>query len=154
MKQSETIIVWIMRALAVSFAVVGLLFLFAPDAVLAFGDALGARMGTFAPAPPTGAKLWLSLGVAYMVLVIALALLASLDPRQNRTMMLLLALGKATSSLTSLWFFLTDAPVFIYLLNFIVDGSLTILVLGCWWWVGRERERGRGEDRETGRENE
>ncbi|OQY98955.1 MAG: hypothetical protein B6D41_01920 [Chloroflexi bacterium UTCFX4] len=138
MKQSEKIIVWIMRALTVSFAAVGLLFLFAPDATLAFGDALGARVGTFAPAPPTGAKLWLSLGVAYMALVTALAFLASRDPRKNRVMMLLLALGKATSSLTSLWFFLTDAAVFIYLLNFIVDGLLTALALGCWWVAGKE----------------
>lgn len=138
MKQAEKIIAWIMRALAVSFAVVGLLFLFAPDAVLAFGDALGARVGTFAPAPPTGAKLWLSLGVAYMALVTALAFLASRGPRKNRVMMLLLALGKATSSLTSLWFFLTDAAVFIYLLNFIVDGLLTALALGCWWVAGKE----------------
>lgn len=140
MRRSETMIVWIMRGLAASFAVVGLLFLFAPDGALAFGEALGARLGAFAPAPPMGAKLWLSLGVSYMVLVTALAYLASLDPRGNRRLMLLLALGKASSSLTSLAFFLTDSPVFIYLLNFTVDGSLVLLVLGCWWRVGKDED--------------
>jgi len=145
MKQTETIIVWIMRGLAATFAVVGLLFLFTPDGVLAFGDALGARLGTFAPAPPTGAKLWLSLGVSYMALVTALATLASRNPRANRQLMLLLALGKASSALTSLAFFLSDSPVFIYLLNFIVDGSLVLLVLGCWRRVGKD-EGGRMKD--------
>lgn len=138
MKRAEMMIVWIMRGLAALFAVVGVLFLFAPDGVLAFGDALGARLGAFAPAPPTGAKLWLSLGVSYMALVTALAYLASLNPRGNRRLMLLLALGKASSALTSLAFFSTDSPVFIYLLNFAVDGSLVLLVLGCWWRVRKD----------------
>lgn len=140
MKQMESRIVWIMRALAVSFAAVGLLFLFAPEGALAFGDSLGARLGTFAPAPPTGAKLWLSLGVSYMALVTALAYLASLDPSRNRGLMLILALGKASSSLTSLMFFLVDSPVFIYLLNFAVDASLALLVLGCWWQVKKDAD--------------
>ncbi|MBI4672081.1 MAG: hypothetical protein HY741_10505 [Chloroflexi bacterium] len=142
MTRTEMMIVWIMRGLAVSFAVVGLLFLLAPNAVLAFGDALGARVGTFAPAPPTGAKLWLSLGVSYMVLVTALAFLASRNTRAKLGLMflLLLALGKASSSLTSLAFFLTDSPVLIYLLNFMVDGALVVLVLGCWWWLKHDSE--------------
>jgi len=138
MRDKSTWVVWIMRVLAASFAIVGLLFLFAPDGVLAFGDALGARLGAFAPAPPTGAKLWLSLGVSYMVLVTALAYLASRDVRANRGLMLLLAFGKASSSLTSLAFFLSDSPVFIYLLNSAVDGLLALLVLGCWWWIGKD----------------
>jgi hypothetical protein len=135
MKRTETLIVWVMRGLAASFAIVGLVFLLAPDATLALGDALGARLGTFTPTPPTGAKLWLSLGVSYMVLVTALAYLASRNPGGNRGLMLILALGKASSSLTSLAFFLLDSQAFIYLLNFIVDGSLVLLVAGCWWWL-------------------
>ena len=128
-----------MRGLAASFAVVGLIFLFAPDGTLAFGDAVGARLGTFAPAPATGARLWLSLSVAYMALITALAYLASRDVVANRGLMLILALGKASSSLTSLAFFLTDSPVFIYLLNFVVDGSLALLVLGCWRQVRKKK---------------
>lgn len=138
MKDKSALVEWFMRALAATFAVVGLLFLFAPDGVLAFGDALGARLGAFAPAPPTGAKLWLSLGVSYMAIITALAYLTSRNPRANRGLMLLLSFGKAWSSWTSLAFFLADSPVFIYLLNFIVDGSLALLALGCWWWVGKE----------------
>ena len=138
MKDKSASVVWIMRGLAASFAVVGLLFLFAPDGVLAFGEAAGARWGAFASAPPTGAKLWLSLGVSYMVLVTALAYLASLDPHGNRGLMLLLALGKASSSLTSLAFFLTDSPVFIYLLNFAVDGGIVLLVAGLLLILRRE----------------
>ncbi|MFQ5409331.1 MAG: hypothetical protein ACE5FI_13040 [Anaerolineales bacterium] len=131
----EQLMVWTLRGLAASFAVVGLLFLFAPDGTLAFGDALGARLGTFAPAPPTGAKLWLSLAVSYMALVTALAYLAARDVRANAGLLRILALGKAASSLTSLVFFLSEARVFIYLLNFVVDGGIALLVLGCWRWI-------------------
>ncbi len=136
MKDKIAIIAWIMRLLAATFAVVGLIFLFAPDAVLAFGNAVGAQIGAFAPAPPTGARLWLSLAVAYMALVAALAWLAARDVRAKRELILLLALGKATSSLTSLFFFLSAAPVFIYLLNFVLDGLLTLLALICWQQAG------------------
>lgn len=139
MKRMESRIMWIMRALAASFAVVGLLFLFAPEGVLAFGDSLGARLGTFAPAPPTGAKLWLSLGFAYMVLVTVLAYMASRDVVARRELMLVLLLGKAASSLTSLAFFLTDERVFIYLLNFAVDGGIVLLIAGLLFLLRRER---------------
>lgn len=135
----EQVAVWTLRALAASFAVVGLLFLFAPDVVLTFGNSVGMRFGKFVPAPPTGAKLWLCLGVSYMALVTALAYLASRDVRANRTLMHILALGKAVSSLTSLAFFLTEARVFVYLLNFVVDGGIVFLIIGLLLILGPDR---------------
>ena len=62
-----------LRVLALSFAAVGTLFWLAPDATLASLDATGALFGEFAPTPATGARLWLSLSVAYMLLVTLLA---------------------------------------------------------------------------------
>ena len=51
--------------------------------------------------------------------------------------MLLLAAGKAASSLTSLAFFLIQDQVFTYLLGSLVDGSLILLALWLWVLAGR-----------------
>ena len=49
----------------------------------------------------------------------------------------MLAAGKTASSLGSLAFFLIDEHVFIYLLNFLVNGSLALLALWLWSLSGR-----------------
>src|SRR5262249_52073052 len=84
-----------------------------------FGD----NFGNFTPAPKTDERLWLSLGFAYMVVITAIALIASTDPVRHRPMLLALAAGKAASSITSLIFFIED-DVFVYLLNGTVAGLL------------------------------
>ena len=51
----------------------------------------------------------------------------------------MLAAGKTASSLGPLGFFLFDEHVFIYLLNFLVDGFLVLLALWLWSLAGRDR---------------
>jgi hypothetical protein len=46
-----------------------------------------------------------------------------------------LATGKFASSFTCLLFFLFHQPTFLYLLNFLVDGSIVMIVLGCYVWI-------------------
>ncbi len=132
---SDRWLVLIFRALTAAFAGVGALFFLAPDGTIAFLNSAGSLLGVFTPAPQSGFRLWLSLGVSYMAVVTALAWTIQKAPRRNAHLMPILALGKACSSLTSLWFFLAASPAFAYLLNFLVDGSITFLVLACWAWV-------------------
>ena len=120
------------RLLALTFAVVGLLFLLAPNGTVSTINAMGALFRIFPPAPQTALRFWLSLGFAYMVLVTLLAWRISRDPVAHRDLMLILAAGKFASSFTCLLFFVFTLPAFLYLLNFLVDGSIVLIVLGCY----------------------
>src|ERR1700730_3157675 len=91
-----------MRALTVTFAVVGLLFLITPDVVIGRVDDLGNELGSFAAGPRSSEKLWLGLAVAYMTVITGIALVVSLDVGRYRALLLVLAAGKAVSSLTCL----------------------------------------------------
>lgn len=134
--------VWTMRLLAASFAVVGILFIAAPDGVLATIDDMGGWFGTFAEAPPSDEKLWLGLAFAYMVVITGIALIVQSDVQRFRPLLLLLAAGKAASSLAGGAFFLFDDDVFAYLLNFVVDGSLVAIALWCWALAGQAATEG------------
>lgn len=116
------------RGLAVAFLLTGATFFVFPDGTVDFMNSIGATLG-FAPAPAMGHRFWLSLGSAYMAVVTVLAWLIAADPIGRRPMMLALAAGKATSSLTCLLYLVTDAGYFIYLANFLVDLSLAVLAL-------------------------
>ena len=72
-----------------------------------------------------------------MVVITGICLLAQTDVVRYRPLLLVLAAGKAASSLGSLAFFLFDQDVFIYLLNFLVDGFLALLALWLWSLAGR-----------------
>jgi hypothetical protein len=122
----------ILRVLAASFALVGSLFLFCPDATIGTMNAVGASLGHFTPAPPSALRFWLSLGTGYMVLVTALAYLAQRDLQRHRTLLALLALGKATSSLTCLAFYVFSVNAFIYLANCLVDGTIALTAAVIW----------------------
>ena len=137
----ERFIVANLRLLALSFAAVGLLFIVSPDGTLGRIDDLGDIFGDFTAAPETQQQLWLSLGFAYMVVITGICLIAQADVVRYRPLLLLLAAGKAASSLTSLAFFIFDADVFAYLLNFLVDGSLTLAALWLWALAGRVPRR-------------
>jgi len=139
-KQSERIVVLTMRFLAVSFAVVGILFIATPDGVLHRIDQLGDAIGDFSKAPRSQEKLWLGLAFAYMTVITGIALVVSTDVVRYRPFLLVLAAGKAASSLTTGVFYFFHDDVFIYLLNFIVDGSLVLTALGCWVLAGRVQE--------------
>ena len=136
---AERFVVFNLRLLAGAFAVVGLLFLVAPDGTLSvlddFGDWL--PLGGFNPAPDTAEQLWLALGFAYMTVITGICLVVSTDVVRYRPLLLVLAAGKAASSLTALGFYLFDSDVFAYLLNFLVDGFLVGVALLLWSVAGR-----------------
>jgi hypothetical protein len=72
-----------------------------------------------------------------MVVIAALCVVAQADVVRFRPLIMVLAIGKAASSLSSLGFFLFDEDVFAYLLNFLVDGFLALLALWLWSLAGR-----------------
>src|SRR5213080_3252273 len=125
--------------LALAFAATGLLFFLFPDGTVRALNAAGSPLG-FPPAPPSALRFWLSLGLAYMVLVTLLAAQIARDPCGRAHLMPLLAAGKATSSLTCAGYFVLSMPAFIYLANALVDGSLALVALGAWAvvWVTDE----------------
>jgi len=104
-------------ALAAAFAVTGLLFFCFPDATVATLNAAGRPLG-FPPAPASPLRFWLSLAVAYMVLV------------------------------TCAGYFVASSPAFIYLANALVDGTLALTALGAYGLVWATSETGAARDRE------
>src|SRR5213080_4669994 len=76
--------------LALAFAATGLLFFLFPDGTVRALNAAGSPLG-FPPAPPSALRFWLSLGLAYMVLVTLLAAQIARDPRGRAHLMPLLA---------------------------------------------------------------
>ncbi len=110
-----------------------------PDGTLGalddFGDWL--PLGQFSEAPETAEQLWLALGFAYMTVITGICLLASTDVVRYRPLLLVLAAGKAASSLAALAFYLFDTDVFAYLLNFLVDGFLVGVALFLYGLAGR-----------------
>lgn len=134
---AERFVVFSLRALAASFAVVGILFIAVPSGVLDTISDVGEWFGNETRAPHTDEQLWLALAFAYMVVIAGICLLAQTDVVRYRPLLLVLAAGKTASSLGSLVFFLIDEQVFIYLLNFLVDGFLALLALWLWSLAGR-----------------
>ena len=137
---AERAVALTMRGLAIGFAVVGILFISTPDGVIDTLDDVGDWFGSFATGPETDQKLWLALGFAYMTVITGLALVIATDPRRYRPFLLVLASGKAESSLAAGAFFVWDDDVFAYLANFLVDLSLVGVALGCWALLGRTAE--------------
>ena len=138
---AERTVVLTMRMLAGTFAVVGLLFLITPDGVIGRIGDVGDAIGDFADGPKSDQKLWLALAVAYMTVITGIALVVSTDMARYRPLLLVLAAGKTVSSLVAGGFFFFHEDVFIYLLNFIVDGSLVGVALFCWALAARVEAR-------------
>jgi hypothetical protein len=136
-ESAERFVVLSLRLLAVSFAVVGILFIAVPSGVLDVISGAGEWLGNDTRAPHTQEDLWLALSFAYMVVIAGICLVAQSDVVRYRPMLLVLAAGKTASSLGSLAFFLIDEQVFIYLLNFLVDGFLALLALWLFSLAGR-----------------
>jgi hypothetical protein len=120
--------------LAASFALVGLLFLFFPDAVLRFFNSLSAPVG-LPPAPAVGFQFYLALASGYMYIVALLAWLMFRHP-ENSTYPGLLVNAKLATSFLSLGFFVFHQPFLIYLANFVVDG-----LIGVGVWILRRWQR-------------
>jgi hypothetical protein len=136
-ERAERFVVFNLRLLALSFAVVGTLFIVVPDGVLDVISDLGDEIGDFPRAPETTEQLWLALGFAYMVVITGICLVVQADVVRYRPLLLVLAAGKAASSLAALGFFVFDQDVFVYLLNFVVDGFLVGVSLLLWSLSGR-----------------
>lgn len=140
-ERAEWIVRTTMLILAATFAVVGILFIVTPGGVVARVDDVGDWLGDFSPAPGTGVRLWLALGFAYMTVITGIALLVASDVARYRDLLLVLAAGKAASSLAAGAFFAFHDDVFIYLANFVVDGTLVAIALWCWSLAGRVEAR-------------
>jgi choline dehydrogenase-like flavoprotein len=134
---AERFVVFGLRVLAVAFLTVGLLYLVLPSPSLDFMSDVGELFGNHTRAPHTQEYLWLSLGFAYMVVITGLCVIAQSDVLRYRPLLLLLAVGKAASSLTSLAFFLLQEHAFAYLLGALVDGSLILAALWLYVLAGR-----------------
>jgi nitric oxide reductase large subunit len=134
---AERFVVLNLRLLVVTFAVVGILFVAVPSGVLDVISDVGEWFGNDTRAPHTTEYFWLALGFAYMVVITGICLLAQTDVVRYRPLLLVLAAGKTASSLGTLAFFLIQEPVFICLLNFLVDGFLALLALGLYVLAGR-----------------
>jgi hypothetical protein len=135
--RAERFVVINLRLLAASFAIVGILFIAAPNGVLDVISDLGDEIGDFTRAPETIEKFWLALGFAYMVVIAGICAVVQADVVRYRPLLLVLAAGKTASSLAALGFYVFDSDVFIYLLNFIVDGLLAGVALLLWTVAGR-----------------
>ena len=135
--RAQLFVVWVMRLMALGFLVAGISFILDPDGTILRIDATGGSLGAYPDAPLTGDKLWLALSFAYMMVIAALAWIVQKDVVENRQLILILFLAKATSSLAALYFFLFDQNVFVYLTNFVVDGALAIVAIICWVLAGR-----------------
>ncbi len=136
-ERAEKFVVANLRLLAVTFAVVGILFIAVPSGVLNVISDVGEWFGNDTRAPHTQEYLWLALAFAYMVVITGICLVAQMDVVRYRPLLLVLVAGKTASSLGSLAFFLIQGQVFIYLLNFLVDGFLALLALWLWSLAGR-----------------
>lgn len=134
---AERFVVLNLRLLAATFAVVGILFIAVPNGVGDVISDVGEWFGNDTRAPQTQQQLWLALAFAYMVVITGICLLAQTDVVRYRALLLVLAAGKTASSLAALGFFAFDETVFIYLLNFLVDGFLALAALWLWSLAGR-----------------
>lgn len=128
MRISESFVRLILWSLAGTFLLVGGCFFLAPNGTVGFMNQIGLIFG-FPEAPPIAQQFYLGLGTAYMAVVTVLAALAALRPASRGDLLIALAVGKAVSSLTCLWFYYSEAHYFIYLANFVVDGLLVFIVL-------------------------
>jgi hypothetical protein len=134
---AERFVVLSLRLLAISFAVVGIFFIAVPNGVLDTISDFGDSIGSFTRAPHSTEQLWLALAFAYMVVITGICVVTQADVVRYRPFLLVLAVGKTASSLGSLAFYVFDQHVFIYLLNFLVDGFLALAALWLWSLVGR-----------------
>ena len=89
--RAEKFVVFNLRLLAASFAVVGILFIVFQNGVLDVISDLGDEIGGFSRAPHTDEQFWLALGFAYMVVITGICVLAQVDVVRYRALLLVLA---------------------------------------------------------------
>ena len=113
--------------MAIIFVLVGCIFLFFADGVLEFFNSIATYTG-MKLSPVKGVDFYLILAVGYMYLVSLLAYMMFRHP-DNPYFPLLLTNAKLASSVLSLCFFILHQPYPIYVINFIIDGMIGLLVL-------------------------
>jgi hypothetical protein len=113
--------------MALTFALVGLIFLFMAERVPIFFNGISQQLGML-PAPVEGYNFYLVLAVAYMYMVTLLAWLMYRHP-ENRSYLFILINAKTASSVISLLLFIFQQPYLVYLTNAIVDGSIALILL-------------------------
>ncbi|HQT92489.1 MAG TPA: hypothetical protein PL001_10740 [Candidatus Kryptobacter bacterium] len=124
-------------SLSAIFALVGILFVAAPDAVIGFFNALSSPLG-MAQSPPAGFNFYLILAGGYMYVVAVLAFMMYRFPK-NIYFPLLLAHAKLASSVLSLGMFLFQSGYLIYITNLIVDWLIGSLATAFYMKMRRTR---------------
>jgi hypothetical protein len=114
-------------SMAISFALVGIIFLLIPNEVLTFFNNISLQIG-MKETPLTVTSFFIILAVAYMYLVSLIAFMMFHNPR-NIYFPFLLANAKLASSLLSLGIFLISQPYLIFISNSIIDGLLGLTCL-------------------------
>ena len=116
-------------ALAVAFAAVGLVFLFAPGALQDAFDSLGRQAGIKGmPVGDAESGLFRVLAVAYMYVVTLLAWMMFRRPA-DPVWSALLAQAKFASTLVSILLFALGESYLVYAANGLVDGLIGMVVL-------------------------
>ncbi|HPI74437.1 MAG TPA: hypothetical protein PLZ01_13570 [bacterium] len=113
-------------AMAVVFVVVGLFFLFYAGQVLHLFNTLALQLG-LPQSSEEATGFYLILAVAYMYVVTLLAFLMYRHP-ENSLPPFLLINAKAASAMLSALFFIFHQRYLIYIVNAVVDGSITLAV--------------------------
>jgi hypothetical protein len=113
--------------LSVAFAVVGLIFLLIPGAVLHFFNGLSPGMGMIL-SPETGAEFFLALAVGYMYLVTVIAYMMYRRPSEKIFPFLLIN-GKISTALLSAILFAVHGHYLIYAVNTAADAGIALAVI-------------------------
>ena len=121
-----------------TFLIVGLSFYVVPNHVINVFNIVSEKIGYFQSLPPNLEKFYLDLAVAYMACVTAIAYLISRDVLKNLNLTPVLIVGKTTSSLISILSFFLYQKSLLYLSNFVIDGSIVLIVLAFYLPVKKE----------------
>jgi hypothetical protein len=117
---------------AITFCVVGLVFLILPQGVLLFFNTVSISIN-MQPAPIIFPGFFLILTAGYMYVVSFIAFMMYKHP-DNPAYVLVLANAKTASAFLSLFLIFWDSFYLIYLTNFIVDG---LIGMAAWYLYGR-----------------
>ena len=121
-----------------TFLIAGLSFYIIPNNVITLFNLVSEKIGHFQPIPLNQEKFYLDLAVAYMACVTAIAYWISRDVLKNLNLTPVLIVGKTTSSLISLVSFFLYQKSLLYLSNFVIDGSIVLIVLAFYLPLKRE----------------
>ena len=122
-------------AMMVVFGLVGVLFLFMSDVVIKFFNQISALID-MEQVEPGRQHFFVVLATAYMYVVALLGFLMYRHPKEA-SFPLILMNAKLASAVISLFFFVTNTPLLIYLTNCVVDGAIGLLAIAMYSSAGR-----------------